>query len=261
MITKNKTVCCWIGLLCIASGCTQTDNTATLTGSPVVDKKIESSPNGLVDAEIVLTSAQTPVVGVSKDDDVAATPPDASLSPPKRDASFTQEATRVGSSGDTRSRAPVEVSEDAAPINGSEKAESMRVRPRLAIRSGGLLDLTFDNLEFKIEKDADFKREMLSQDIEDYNDKEVIIRGFILDASVFQLKNIKQFVLVRDNQECCFGPGAYIFHNIQVEMDEGKTTDFSIRPVTVKGKLSIKPWFGPDGKCYSVYHLAAKEAK
>ena len=128
-------------------------------------------------------------------------------------------------------------------------------------RAGGVLDLTFDDLEFEIERDGKFEREMLGEEIEDFKGKSIILRGFILDASVFQQKGIKQFVLVRDNQECCFGPGAYIFHNAQVELVEGKSAEFSLYPVTVKGKFDIRPFLGPDGKCYSVYHITAESVE
>ena len=151
-------------------------------------------------------------------------------------------------------------SDRAQPNTGATPA-SMRVRPRTTTRADGVLDLTFDDLEFEIEKDAKFERSMLSDRIEDFDGQEILIRGFILDSSVFQLKNIKQFVLVRDNQQCCFGSGAYLFHNMQVEMVPGETANFSIRPVTVQGKFKIKPWIGPDGKCYSVYHVTAKSVK
>jgi hypothetical protein len=125
-------------------------------------------------------------------------------------------------------------------------------------RRGGVLDLTFDNLEFDIETDQDFERSMLTEDIEALNGQSVIIRGFILGSSVFQRKGIKEFVLVRDNQQCCFGPGAKIYHNVMVKMNEGKSCDFAFRPVEARGKLTIKPWVNPgDGKTYSVFHLGA----
>ena len=102
---------------------------------------------------------------------------------------------------------------------------------------------------------------MLGQQIESFKGKSVVLRGFMLGASVFTQKGIKQFVLVRDNRECCFGPGAYIFHNAQVEMDPGRTCEFSDRQVTVEGTFDIRPFLGPGGKCYSVYHITASRVK
>ena len=100
---------------------------------------------------------------------------------------------------------------------------------------------------------------MLTPEIEAMDGKEVIIRGFVLES--YQLKNIKEFVLVRDNQECCFGPGAFIYHNMQVEMVGDARAEYAIRPITIQGKFTIKPWIGPDKKCYSVFHVAATSFK
>jgi hypothetical protein len=178
-----------------------------------------------------------------------------------------QETTPVTSIGDTspadreEKTATTSQRQDSVRPDTSATPASMKVRPRTTTRADGVLDLTFDDFEFKIEKDAKFDRSMLAVKIEEFDGQEILIRGFILDSSVFQLKNIKQFVLVRDNQQCCFGPGAYLFHNMQVEMVPGETANFSIRPVTVQGKFHIKPWIGPDGKCYSVYHITAKSVK
>ena len=121
--------------------------------------------------------------------------------------------------------------------------------------------MSFDDLEFKIEKDQAFERTMLTPRIEELDGQPVVLRGFVLDSSVFQTSGIKQFMLVRDNQQCCFGPGAYLYHNVQVEMEEGKTAEFSIRPVQVSGIFSIKPLIFPDGKCYSVYHIRAQSVR
>ena len=46
-------------------------------------------------------------------------------------------------------------------------------------------------------------------------------------------------VLVRDNLECCFGPGAALYDCVMVRMNPGKTTNFSIRPVTVEGDPTV----------------------
>ena len=140
--------------------------------------------------------------------------------------------------------------------------EDERVRPRTRLRAGGVLDLTFDDLEFAIEVDEPFQREMLTPEIEALHEKSVILRGFILGSSVFQRSGIRQFVLIRDNQQCCFGPGAKIYHNVMVDMVDGASVEFSLQPVRVEGILRIQPWYNPeDGKCYSVFHLSGNRAR
>ena len=120
-------------------------------------------------------------------------------------------------------------------------------------------DVTFDDIKFEIEKDAPFKRAMLTEKIEKLADSSIKIRGYILPS--FQQKGIKQFVLVRDNMECCFGPGAALYDCILVEMAPGKSASFTVRPVSVEGKFEISEFIGPDGKHLAIYRMVGEEVK
>jgi len=120
-------------------------------------------------------------------------------------------------------------------------------------------DITFDDLKFALKKGAAFQRTLLTPKIERLDTQRVRIRGYILPS--FQQDGITQFVLVRDNQQCCFGPGAALYDCILVEMAAGKTTSFSVRPVAVEGVFRIKPYLGPDNKPLAVYQLAAFEVR
>lgn len=122
-------------------------------------------------------------------------------------------------------------------------------------------DLTFDDIKFDIEKGAEFYRSMLPKEIEELNKKTIRIRGWILPASVFKQSGIDEFVLVRDNQECCFGPGAALYDCIMVKMEKGKTANYTTRPVAVKGKFEIEELKFPDGKHYAIYKMTATEVK
>ena len=122
--------------------------------------------------------------------------------------------------------------------------ETVDPRPRVEVRkssnsSRAKGDINFDDLSFKIEKDAKFKPDLLTDEIKKLDGVKVKLRGYILPSTLFKETNIDQFVLVRDNQECCFGPGAALFDCVIVEMVPGKTTDFVTRPVTVEGKFKI----------------------
>jgi len=120
-------------------------------------------------------------------------------------------------------------------------------------------DINFDDLKFEIEKDQPFKREMLTKEVEKLNGRKVKIRGYILPSTLFKETDIDQFVLVRDTQECCFGPGAALFDCIIIEMVPGKTTDFVTRPVTVEGKFKIdteKYKYPPGGGPQGASHFA-----
>lgn len=131
---------------------------------------------------------------------------------------------------------------------------------RASARAKG--DLTFDDLKFDIEKGGDFDRSLLTEEIEMLHKRDVRIRGFILPASVFRLTGITEFVLVRDNMECCFGPGAALYDCVIVHMAKGKTADFSTRPVMVRGKFEIREFLYPDSdQHYAIYFMTATEVK
>lgn len=123
-------------------------------------------------------------------------------------------------------------------------------------------DLTFDDIKFNIKKGGQFKRAMITEEIEALNKKTITIRGYILPASVFKQSGIEEFVLVRDNMECCFGPGAALYDCIIVQMVKGNTTDFSTRPITVTGEFQIQEFTYPNGnQHYAIYKMNATEAK
>lgn len=119
--------------------------------------------------------------------------------------------------------------------------------------------ISFDDIAFKMEKDDPFKRSMLTDKIVAMAGKSVRIRGFILPS--FKQDGLTEFVLVRDNMECCFGPGAALYDCIMVRMKPGKSTSFSVRPVAVEGQFSIEEWRDFDGVVRAIYHLQGLSVK
>lgn len=84
--------------------------------------------------------------------------------------------------------------------------------------------------------------------------KRIRIRGFMYPP--FQSTGLPMFVLVRDNQECCFGPGAKIYDHILVNMREGVTTDYiQGRAFDVEGNFEIMPEADGD-ELYQLYVLS-----
>jgi hypothetical protein len=120
-------------------------------------------------------------------------------------------------------------------------------------------DKTFDDLRFDIQPGDPFQRSMLPPAIESMVGQRIRIRGFILPAE--RQRGIKTFVLVRDNQECCFGPGAALYDCILVEMVPGKTVEFSIWPVAVEGTFGINEVIGPDGKHLAIYRIEGESVQ
>ena len=120
-------------------------------------------------------------------------------------------------------------------------------------------DKTFDDLRFEIQPGDPFDRDLLPESIEAMVGQRIRIRGFMLPTP--QKRGIKQFVLVRDNQECCFGPGAALYDCILVEMQQDKTAEFSIRPIAVEGTFDVQEFLGLDGKHLAIYRIEGESAK
>ena len=120
-------------------------------------------------------------------------------------------------------------------------------------------EVTFDAVKLELKKGDPYDASRLTEKVKQLDGKPIRIRGYILPS--FQQSGIKQFVLVRDNMECCFGPGALLHDCILVEMIAPATADFTVRPVSVEGTFSIRPLLGPDGTHLAIYHLDGKEVK
>lgn len=123
----------------------------------------------------------------------------------------------------------------------------------LAPDSTGIIETTFDDVKFPMEKTDDFAESMLTDRVKSLFDKRIRIRGYIYPTP--RKKGLKKFVLVRDNLECCFGPGAALFDCILVSMTGGATAEYTIRPVAVEGTLRHEVLAGPDGRPLAIYHM------
>ncbi len=165
------------------------------------------------------------------------------------------ENTKPKSAQSIRGVSPIDT--PTPPKTERQLAEERKARD--AARKRG--EITFDDLKFDIEKGGEYKPEMITPAIKDLEKKTLKLRGFILPNSVFQTSGIKQFVLVRDNRECCFGPGAAIYDCVWVEMAAGKTATFSTQVVTVKGKFEVDAETFENTDGYAIFKMTAEEVK
>lgn len=136
-----------------------------------------------------------------------------------------------------------------------------RKRSRRAVEATGPRSITFDDIKFEMEKGGAFDRKLLTPTINELAGQTISIRGYILPTNVFQETDVDSFILVRDNQECCFGPGAMLYDCIVVQMNAGKTTKFTNGVVAVEGKFSIDEQIGGNGLHEAIYRLDADSAK
>ena len=142
------------------------------------------------------------------------------------------------------------VSDSAVDRTSSPPAPVAKKRPR----SERLAVITFDDLALDMPADAKFTSSLLTPRVKELDGRRVSIKGFIYAAGIFTQTGITSFPLVK-NTQCKFGPGGQAFCVILVQLKDGVTTDFTLRPVTVEGTLKVEPYEGPDGNTWSVYRM------
>ena len=145
------------------------------------------------------------------------------------------------------------------PRTAQATVDAGAIRPATPARKGAPREITFDDIKFDMEKGAPFTPDLLPKRVTALEETRIRIRGYILPS--FQQRGITQFVLVRDNMECCFGPGAALHDCIVVRMQPGATADFSVRPVAVAGTFRLDELTGPDGKHLAIYALEGEEVR
>jgi hypothetical protein len=171
-------------------------------------------------------------------------------------------ATATPAMGTAKTQADTVRESGAAVISGTAQRPKLLPGARtkvLAAAGNKPYDKTFDDIRFDMKLEEPFRREMLTEPIESMFGQRIRIRGFMFPTA--QKSGLREFVLVRDNQECCFGQGAALYDCIFVEMQPGQTAEYSIRPVAVEGTFGFKAIVGPDGRHLAIYHLEGEAAR
>lgn len=147
--------------------------------------------------------------------------------------------------------------EDSARVQAERGASTTATAEAAAAKQAEparVADKTFDDIKFDIEKGESFERSMLNDQVKQLFGDRLRIRGYIFPT--FRSKGIKQFVLVRDNQECCFGPGAALYDCIRVTLKEGTSIEYTRSPVAVEGQFKLEEHFlDPERTVGAVFHL------
>jgi hypothetical protein len=100
-------------------------------------------------------------------------------------------------------------------------------------------------------------------DVSSLEGKNVFIKGYIRPDSITVPRGIDQFLLVRDNNECCFGDMSKIkyYDQILVKMTGDRRVDFSRGVFGIGGVLHIEPQYAMPGSPKTVFTLVADYAK
>jgi hypothetical protein len=150
---------------------------------------------------------------------------------------------------------------DSAPLRTSTAPTAPRgaAAASLPRDASGIVEASFDDLRFPMEKSETFAEAMLTDRVKSMFGERIRIRGYMYPTN--RKRGLKQFVLVRDNLECCFGPGAALFDCVLVSMREGVTAEYVLRPIAVEGQFRFEPLVGPDGQTLAVFQLQGEAVK
>lgn len=163
--------------------------------------------------------------------------------------SATSEDSQQVASSDERASSAEGSAKDSKPAAKNRKPSV----PQRSRTTGGRFDITFDDLKLELPAGALFRDEVLTERVKELDQNRVKLSGFIHAGSIFQQKGISEFVFVM-NPECKFGPDGEAFCVVLVQLAEGQTTDFTLKPFAVEGDLAVDP-FNQDGVTWSVYRI------
>lgn len=98
-------------------------------------------------------------------------------------------------------------------------------------------------LEMKPSESDFVNRDVIPDEIKDLLGKPVFLKGYIRPDSIKYKQNFDNFLLVRDNQECCFGDASKVkfFDQVNIQLDTGMTADYHPGLFRIGGVLAIGP--------------------
>ena len=205
---------------------------AVVAGCDAASSARESSPGAEAKPSVASTASESPAVEQAA---ATATVPDQQVQP----------AAALAPAKDSAATQPVA---SAAEVKLPDPDAS------------GYIETTFDDLKFEMTKTELFDRAMLTPKVNALMDKKIRVRGYIFPT--LRKTGLNRIVLVRDNMECCFGPGAALFDCILVTMAPGKTAEYSIRPVAVEGTIRLEELpGGPDGRPLAIYQMVGDKVE
>jgi hypothetical protein len=211
-------------------------------------------------ATLALMLAGPLLLGCGKAE-VSSNPTDhAQMQPGDLDTDVAPQSIWVSHSADIVTGDPSITEAGNEPGEAAESSQTSGASETVESESGETVKtITFDHIKFEMTKGDKFKKRMLTDKITQMFGKSIRIRGYIRPS--FKQDGLTSFIFVRDNQECCYGPGAALFDCIAVRMVDNKTTSFTVRPVTVEGVFSFERVDNPDprhaGEILSIYRLDA----
>jgi hypothetical protein len=85
------------------------------------------------------------------------------------------------------------------------------------------------------------------------NGRDVLLKGYMYPGK--QTRDVRQFLLVRDQGDCCFGGNPKITDRVLVQLAAPAGIDFTPRLVKIAGRFQVRPAGAPEIGGGVLYHL------
>jgi len=85
------------------------------------------------------------------------------------------------------------------------------------------------------------------------NGRDVLLKGYMYPGK--QTQGIRQFLLVRDQGDCCFGGNPKITDRVLVQLADTGGIDFTPRLVKIAGRFHVRPAGAPEIGGGVLYHI------
>jgi uncharacterized protein DUF3299 len=148
---------------------------------------------------------------------------------------------------------------ELAPIAPAAAASSPASEPTTAVTQAGPIALKWEEIDLPLGEDGIFQKWMVTTALAALEGQAVRISGTMY-GDVFQPTNIREFKLVR-HSGCQFGAAGHPAHLIFIELQDKLRTSFTTEPITVEGTFHIRPYTGPDGRTWALYHMDVTSVK
>lgn len=104
---------------------------------------------------------------------------------------------------------------------------------------------------------------LIPEDVLSLDGKKVFIKGYIRPDSTPYRQNIGKFLLVRDNNQCCFGDISTVqfFDQVEVTLTGNMRVDYSPSLYGIHGTLHVKPENAKRGLGAPVFAMEADSAQ
>jgi hypothetical protein len=120
-------------------------------------------------------------------------------------------------------------------------------------------NLKWEEIDLPLGSEARLQPWMITTALKSHDGRPVRITGYMY-GDLFQTTNVREFKLIR-HVDCQFGAVGHPAHLIFIELVGDLRTSFTTEPVTVEGTFHIRPFSGPDGRTWALYHMDVTKIK